>query len=68
MKNLTSTSTVALIIGVFSFLLGCTFLLQGHPLEDSLYTIWVGFILAGSAALMNKKEKVNTSNHKSLTN
>lgn len=50
MKNLTTTSGVALVIGCFSFLLGCVFLLHGDTSELTLYTMWLGFTLAGSAA------------------
>lgn len=60
MRNLTSANTVALIIGLLSFLLGCTFLLQGHPLDDSLYTIWIGFTLAGSTFFVDKKEAIHS--------
>lgn len=54
MKKLKPPNIIALIIGCFSFLIGAIFLLQGATRESGIYTMWLGFTLAGSAIYLQK--------------
>ena len=57
MKNLNAANSIALIIGCFSFLIGAMALLQEANWESGLYTMWLGFTLAGSAIYLQKDTK-----------